>query len=584
MALSNRASRGNKKGFLSSFDSIQNSRLSHETWKQRRLRQYFQRRVLACLVIGVGLFYVLGSKTSSKKSQTNSYTPPKEAKITESNYSVSTHINSTEIYDFDTGSDPFSDLNEKLSKPVFSACSSPRIYPDIKYYQLDAPLDEQPSFLTKEAQYIRGKVPFILKPLSKKKLCIDSSEWEEEVKDRLKFSDGQNPSVMSLSTKSNQLTDKSPRLSNVETIEPLMHIVGGVDVMQNMFAGVIYVGGAQCAFGMPEEEKELFKFSPLEKPPTERSLFLVLDQHLDTVIQSTILIEKDTSKWGKKKFEDSELNDREVVKLDDPRLFFHQGELWILYRNGNAFGFEKQIHNKLHFDLLEENETEDEKLVVFIKASETVTTCCGRNMAMISEPAKKLDESILKTVTWVDPLTVDIAIDPSSKESQKKKKLPEKKKKQPKSDIHGTNGYMIPLLETSEYLGIAHFHRPEHRSKSEFALHGHHYTHAFFTISMDEPHSLKRLSNEFLFESLHPKKENVDGEVIQFASGLDIIAKTNSSSLEADDLIYELMISYGVNDCESAVISLDLNEVQDLLLEVADEDEVFDIMNIREDM
>ena len=176
----------------------------------------------------------------------------------------------------------------------------------------------------------------------------------------------------------------------------------------------------------------------------------------------------------------------------------------------------------------------------------------------------------LKALTWVDPVTVRDDIDLRGVDakllggqrrlleetaviSQEHRRLGTKPNK---SNIHGTNGYMVPLTSTGELLGIAHFHRPENRKESEYALHGHHYTHAFFTIArqVDDkikdtttsqaPFKLKRLSNEFVFRSNSiPSGETeppIDGDIIQFASGLDVTG---------GDVDGKLIISYGINDC-----------------------------------
>jgi hypothetical protein len=190
-----------------------------------------------------------------------------------------------------------------------------------------------------------------------------------------------------------------------------------------------------------------------------------------------------------------------------------------------------------------------------------------------------------------------------------------------KSFIHGTNGYMIPLHSSSELLGIAHFHRPENRDTSGYARHGHHYStfymcdcisscciyiyiyvvdqqplssicianivclvlltftaHAFFTIQpsprkddgSEIQFHLSRLSNEFVFSS--PSSYTKDtADVIQFASGLDVFGSN-------DDTEGKIMISYGINDCEAAILFVGLDFVNELLLPVNDGDEVMNVM------
>lgn len=79
---------------------------------------------------------------------------------------------------------------------------------------------------------------------------------------------------------------------------------------------------------------------------------------------------------------------------------------------------------------------------------------------------------------------------------------------------------------------------------------------------------LKRLSNEFVFSS--PSSENQNAaEVIQFASGLDLVGS---------DLTGKLMVSYGINDCEAAIVFLDMEKINEILLPVEDGQEVQNLM------
>jgi len=135
-------------------------------------------------------------------------------------------------------------------------------------------------------------------------------------------------------------------------------------------------------------------------------------------------------------------------------------------------------------------------------------------------------------------------------------------------------------------LGIAHFHRPENRGTSEFALHGHHYTHTFFTIARETetdvknitdvssgPFKLKRLSNEFVFRTnsiqVGETQPPPDTDIIQFASGIDLVGS---------DVDGQLVISYGIDDCEGAVFTLSMKTVQHMLLAVESGQEVVDLM------
>lgn len=98
-------------------------------------------------------------------------------------------------------------------------------------------------------------------------------------------------------------------------------------------------------------------------------------------------------------------------------------------------------------------------------------------------------------------------------------------------------------------------HSRWNKNRRKDAAYGHHYTHAFFTISATRPYHLKRLSQEFLFPS---QVNPADGDVIQFASGLEWATPN-----------HQIAIGYGINDCEGAIIRVDWNIVESMLKTVA---------------
>lgn len=79
---------------------------------------------------------------------------------------------------------------------------------------------------------------------------------------------------------------------------------------------------------------------------------------------------------------------------------------------------------------------------------------------------------------------------------------------------------------------------------------------------------LKRLSNEFVFMAPSSRNKNA-ADVIQFASGLDLVGSDQDG---------KLMISYGINDCEAAIVFLEMNHVQELLSPVEAGTEVLHLM------
>ena len=551
-----------------------------------------------------------------------------------------------------------------------------RSYPKSRLYGLhDNP---QPNFLSSDATYIRGELPIILNPLQHDdspmattnnsndssiksiqqskpvKPCFDTTSWETLLdkstnRNRLPFTDGHNPSVVSLAsnpyTLGGHTHDADTTIGNHHVRLHHQHL-GPISSafpsysLDKLFLGVTIFGNGQCKFGLSEEEVTTYNFSPYNDPPSgKRTIIAVMtppmplleddDDHTPTPFQilgqTTLLLERDVDYGTKRRKIGAEANPngegykRIHQEFDDPRFFFHGGRLWVLYRNGPLFGYQDQIQNPVHFEVEsgddDDDDGEEEKFIAYVKASETVRVCCGRNIALISEEAKVGDSGWmpsggLKALTWVDPVTVvDVDLGDVSSllkdhrqlsesvneevedavwvkagiESSEHRRLGAAKK--PKSNIHGTNGYLVPLPSTGELLGIAHFHRPEHRKESTYALHGHHYTHAFFTIARqqqsnnnggdngDAPFILKRISNEFLFRALSmpidEKDVSNDGDIIQFASGLDVYGC---------DIHGKLILSYGINDCEGAVMTISMEKLQKMLIEVEPGQEVVDLM------
>jgi hypothetical protein len=487
-----------------------------------------------------------------------------------------------------------------------------RTYPPNRLYGL--PSSDQPDFLS-DAIYIRGQYPVILNPSTDKrsatKLCINTTSWEDLLdskgNERLPFTDGHNPSIISL--KSTPYDDNNHVRIHPNQLEPIKHATQ--QSLDSLYMAITVFGSGQCKFGLSPQDIETYRFSTLDSVPNGKRAVISIHSSspFETILQSTLLLERD-AKYGtnnRRAIPISKIGDDRYDRIhqefDDPRFFFHDQRIWVLYRNGPLFGYNDQIHNPLHFEVSsEEDRRNGVPFVVYVKASETVRVCCGRNIALISEESAVGDDGVsswveepkLKALTWVDPVTVvdvnlgDVKLDNRRlDEASFSINLPESnnhsdnnhrrlKSKGPKSHIHGTNGYMVPLSSSGELLGIAHFHRPEDRKSSEYALHGHHYTHVFFTIARsgaDGPYKLKRLSNEFMFQaqysSLDDSKMYQDGDVIQFASGLDLVGSDRDGTL---------VISYGINDCEGAVFTMSMEKLNQMLIEVQPDQEVVDLM------
>ena len=457
-----------------------------------------------------------------------------------------------------------------------------RDYPKRRYYKLDKrPL---PDFL--DAEYIYGRLPKLVNPKEVQpnsplttKLCVDQSEWFDPQKTietkadgtkslpALPFADGTNPSILKLVD--NPRIDSSIR-------EFLDKNIAG----EPYYLATICMTNSQCAWNDSPQEIIDFRLSKDQKPSTEHTVLLVLSKNFETLMEASIYTHLNAP-FGRRK---NASNNSRTFQLDDARLFTHKGQIWVSYREGKLFGYDKQVLNKIHFDFQEKSDSDQKKLrtstnakelKVTLLASDTETLCCGRNMALIDN----VHTNELQALTWVDPVTVvnvDVSkTDKAMEEQTTSRRLMEeeqpsrrlKKDDKKKSHFHGTNGFMVHLPKTGEYLGIGHFHRPHGRDQNEYARFGHHYTHAFFTITDQPPFRLKRLSAELVLSSkLYPE----DAEVIQFWSGLEL-----SKGSKGEDV---LALAYGINDCEGAALHLDLAFVDGLLEDVPEGKEVVDFM------
>jgi hypothetical protein len=221
-----------------------------------------------------------------------------------------------------------------------------------------------------QADYIRGKQPFVLNSNSKisssssnsslmpNKLCLDTSEWEDVKPGYYPFSDGQNPSIVSLASNVYNLPKEEEggggygykdRIDE-NYIEPLANIYDEEHhdyKLQDLFLGLLLFGDSQCRWNLNESELEEMKFSPLMEPPCKRSMVIVLNEEMN-IIDSTVLRLELDAKWGARKKLHVKKNDdgsyeKEIVELDDARLFFHKGQLHVLYRNGPYYGYDSEF-------------------------------------------------------------------------------------------------------------------------------------------------------------------------------------------------------------------------------------------------
>jgi hypothetical protein len=353
---------------------------------------------------------------------------------------------------------PDSKINKAPTELNRDKCSF-RSYPSSRLYGLFS--KSRPKFLS-EAAYIRGQWPIILNPNANdersrpggdsfqrenfvSKVCFDTTSWEDlkgrDGGERLPFTDGHNPSLVSLAPNPYRPDDSSDQHTRLDHkhLQPLSIAFPSIP-LKNLFLGVSTFGGGQCKFGLSPEEVEEYRFSLHGEPPGGKRAVIALlsppnlesnsgiglesfdrQSSFRTLAQTTLLLERDADYGTKRrnaiKTERSGSGfARMHQEFDDARLFFHLGRVWVLYRNGPLFGYATQVHNPIYFEEASDaNAASGVTFTAFVKASETVLMDGGRNLALISEEPMGRNENgelgwvsnpSLKALTWVDPVTV----------------------------------------------------------------------------------------------------------------------------------------------------------------------------------
>ena len=447
-----------------------------------------------------------------------------------------------------------------------------RRYPPHRYYELNNA--QQPDFLTTSTEYIHGTWPRILPDTTTAvKLCVDQTAWRQKQQsdNSLPFADGTNPSLLSVARLQKLVQQQSSSSSLSQFLEKLPPNVAWI--------ATVCMTNSQCAWKDTPAQVQLFRLSNQDKPDTVQTVLLLLDQNFAVVQQSTIRLHINHD-WGKRvKYKQQDRT--QIVALDDARLFVHDGAVWVSYREGPGFGYESQVLNPLHFTW--NHADGSNALDVTLVASETSFFCCGRNMALMENLQ---NPSQLMSLTWVDPVTVEWVnttaqpVPPPPKKRQMnndhRRRLTESSlslgrrlgsaqtNKPHKSHIHGTNAFMLHIPAANVFLGVAHFHRPNDRQSNPYARFGHHYTHAFYTVSAGPPFELRGLSAEFVYSATAAA---ADAEIIQFSSGLELSPDGQS-----------IVLAYGINDCEAAVTTVPWSTVQSWLQPVQPGQQVVDFM------
>lgn len=520
-----------------------------------------------------------------------------------------------------------------------------RRYPLHRYYKLStSTLSEQPDFLSSsspEVEYIYGLWPTLLEQdkhfvpkQDVQKLCVNQTEWlgpppptttktgtgRGKKANTWPFADGTNPSVLLM----HRIQEQASHVANMILQHyPTTYYVVTVCMTNSQCTWKDDAAMTDPSFDLPDIHQT--------QPNTVRTVLQLLDVHFHKLMETSIYLYRDAS-WGKKMkaIEDHTSSDYSYLPaLDDARLFVYQSQIYVSYREGPGFGYDVQVLNPIHISIETEmivthNHTRMKTfhtVTAVIKASESSSFCCGRNMALMpdyrrTKPTVTTSKSSqLHALTWVDPVTVEeVDATPIHQRQQQQRQrrrrllvheainktyiktdqegmlLPPAqlhhrrlKEGKHKSHIHGTNAFMVPIpsktKKTNEplvYLGVAHFHRPNDRKPNEYARFGHHYTHAFYTIATDvvqknqspedrrSTFHLTALSPEFVIRSTHIDN---DAEIIQFISGLEYDPRTN-----------QIILSYGINDCEGAIRRMSYDIVKSMLRPVPHGKQVVDFM------
>jgi hypothetical protein len=113
---------------------------------------------------------------------------------------------------------------------------------------------------------------------------------------------------------------------------------------------------------------------------------------------------------------------------------------------------------------------------------------------------------------------------------------------------------------------------------NKFAF-GAHYTHFFYALQPCAPYALVALSQEFCLEA---EGAPGDCESIQFITGLEHVARSSEAAADSEGASSgqeswehrqtgeELLLSYGVNDCEAKMGSVRVDRVLAMLKPIAD--------------
>eukprot|EP00934_Nitzschia_sp_Nitz4_P003417 Nitzschia sp. Nitz4//scaffold1_size375055//142945//144581//NITZ4_000257-RA/size375055-augustus-gene-0.670-mRNA-1//1//CDS//3329540988//3407//frame0 len=417
-----------------------------------------------------------------------------------------------------------------------------------RFYGLSNP--DYPKPFLRTALYIHGKPPMLLPSIKSSplngKVCGVAARNSSS--NGTLTMDGTNPSIVSLTRLLTESLEGKPWKQLLKEFKDLKYVVSATFKFNN-----------QCIYDHDAPGKSKSKFDLIPGRVETEADLLFVDSQLRTILHSHI--------WDGEKIMEQD-NSGAHFLADDVRLFIHEGALWISYKRYTEHDeIEVQYITQLHLEYRKGNGWDSGGIVATAYQSQAVALCCGRNFGTLVKqavPGFLGSSRAISFLTWPDPVWVQ-SVNTSAIPQNRSIRLRGPgvaslmSNKRP-SRYHGTSNQLLYLVDTDEYLGIGHIHRERKwgSDRRRDAAFGHHYTHSYFTVSARAPFHLRRLSPEFVFPSMVDGYQN-DADVVQFASGLE---------WSTDGPERSIVIGYGINDCEAAVVHIDWKTVEEMLVAV----------------
>lgn len=239
-----------------------------------------------------------------------------------------------------------------------------RNYPPHRLYRLERSND-RPFLEGDDIEYIYGEWPTLLRPDYSKhptKLCVDQTEWLSRKLPQWPFADGTNPSILHM----DRIQSKAR---------------GVYDQLKQHFPSISWVAtvcmtNSQCTWKDESVDANLFDVPDLQQTEADtiRTLIVLLDDQFQKLAETTIFLNVDAA-WGRKMRKPK--SEPHMPALDDARLFLHDQQIYVSFREGPGFGYESQVLHPIHWEF------NANQVSATLLASESSSFCCGRNMALL---------------------------------------------------------------------------------------------------------------------------------------------------------------------------------------------------------